>query len=497
MKYISKRVSRGKMTAFGVGISTILAASSVPGCLQRMPEEGLVKGSPWLLGTTLIPLKDFGYEQQEFFIKGKAHAYTSAGPLTEDGKWTVEPAEEADFKTRIVVYRPKDPAKFNGTVLIEWFNVSGGTEASSEWIMAHTELMRSGYAWVGVSAQQGGIDGTGLSVLPISLPLKTINPFRYKTLHHPGDKFAYDIFHQAAKAVLQPQRFRPLGELPIERAIASGESQSADFLMTYVNAIVPREKLFDGFFIHSRLHGAASLLPELAPPEEILALRTPVQVRNDLDVPVLMLQTETDLTVLETHSDRQPDTDMFRLWEVAGTAHADHYVGSLGLRDEGNNPAVAKVTENRYAIPLLVKCGKPINAGPQHFVVKAAIAALDTWMRTGVAPAPADRLIYDEATESLKRDHLGIAVGGIRTPFVDVPVATLSGEGQPGDDLFCSLYGTTRLFDSATLKSLYPDQQTYASAVVASTDDAVKKGYLLPPDGELIKAWARQSRMGQ
>ena len=485
----------GIIAAVCSGVIVVATAALCSGCLQKIPEEGLVEGAPWLLGTTLFQLKDFGYEQSEYFIKGKAHSYASAEPLTSDGRWNVEPVDEADFKTRIVVYRPTDPARFNGTVLIEWLNVSGGTEASSEWIMGHTELIRSGYAWIGVSAQKAGIDGAGVTVLPVSLALKKINPLRYRTLVHPGDKYSYDIFRLAAKAVLQPQNFKPLGDLEIERAIAAGESQSADYMLTYVNAIAPRENLFDAYMIHSRLHGSAPLVPEAESVTLDLASRASVQVRGDLDVPVLMLQTETDMTVLGAYPDRQPDTDLFRLWEVAGTAHADRYVGSLGLTDRGDNPKVANVVETRYAIPLLAKCDKPVNSGPQHFAVNAAISALDGWLRTGVAPTPADRFVFDD-TAALIRDWVGNALGGIRSPYVDAPIAALSGEGQTGS-LFCSLYGTTKLFDSATLASLYPDHETYVKAVRGSVDAAVEKGFLMEPYGQLIKTWAKNSNIGK
>lgn len=472
-----------------------LIAILFSGCKQDVPEEGYVPGIPWLLGSTLIKLKPYGYEKAEYFIKGTAQSYASPNPLTSDGKWDVVPTDAADFKTRIVVYRPIDPAKFNGTVIIEWLNVSGGTEASSEWIMAHTELLRSGYAWIGVSAQKAGIDGSGVTILPISLSLKKINPGRYSTLLHPGDKFSYDIFNQVAKAIVQPNNFNPLGDLKLERAIASGESQSADYLLTYVNAIAPRERLFDAYLIHSRIHGSAPLEP--APDQTDLGFesRDSVLVRDDLDVPVLMLQTESDLTVLGSMPDRQPDTDLFRTWEVAGTAHADRYVANLGLTDRGTNPAVAAVVENRYAIPALVKCGAPVNSGPQHFVVKAAIAALDGWLRTGVPPTPADPYRVDETTGTLLRDHLGNVLGGVRTPYVDAPIATLSGEGQSGD-VFCSIYGTTKLFDHQTLATLYPDHESYVMAVETSINDAVQKGFLLAPDGQLILDWARASDIG-
>ena len=78
------------------------------------------------------------------------------------------------------------------------------------------------------------------------------------------------------------------------------------------------------------------------------------------------------------------------------------------------------------------------------------------------------------------------------TPFVDVPIAALSGEGQT-ESLFCSLYGTTSLFDDETLAGLYSDHETYVTAVKASVDSAVQEGFLLQPDGELIKAAAQSS----
>lgn len=471
-------------------------AMSLAACLPPMPLEGPVEGTPMLVGTTLFKLEDVGYRQSEYFIQGKARSFTNTTPLSSDGKWSVEVDDEADFRTRIVVYQPIDDARFNGTVIIEWLNVSGGLEASSEWIMGHTELIRSGYAWVGVSAQKAGIDGNGINLTGISAPLKKINPLRYGNLLHPGDKYAYDIFTQAAKAVVQPTWFKPLGELAVERAIAAGESQSADFMLTYVNAIAPLENLFDAYLIHSRVHGSASLSPETAGGIEDFASRPPVLVRDDLDVPVMMVQTETDLFVLGSYADRQPDGTNFRLWEIAGTAHADRYVSHYGLVDRGGNPKVAAVGEVNYAVPLLIDCGTPINTGPQHFVVKAAIAALDNWLRHGIAPASAERLAVDAATSTFVKDDVGNVVGGVRTPYVDVPIATLSGEGQTGN-LFCSLYGTTDLFDAAQLAALYPDHATYVAAVTASVDNAVAQGFLLAPDGELIKAAAQSSNIGK
>src|SRR5215468_8002461 len=77
----------------------------------------------------MVDLSKVGYEQQEYFISGRASAYTSTGPLGDDGMWSVAPGATAEYKTRILVYRPTKPKKFSGTVLVEWLNVGGGVGA--------------------------------------------------------------------------------------------------------------------------------------------------------------------------------------------------------------------------------------------------------------------------------------------------------------------------------------------------------------------------------
>ena len=83
--------------------------------------------------------------------------------MTSDGLWTVAPgtdppSDPAPYKTRDVVYRPIDPKKFNGTVIVEWLNVSGQVDANPDWTKTHNELIRDGFAWVGVSAQAVGLN---------------------------------------------------------------------------------------------------------------------------------------------------------------------------------------------------------------------------------------------------------------------------------------------------------------------------------------------------
>ncbi len=454
--------------------------------------EGPVAGTPWLQSTR-FDLAAVGYRQSEFFLTGTASGFVSDVPLGVDGRWVARPEGSAPYRTRVVVRRPIDPARFNGTVLVEWFNVSGGLDAAPDWTLIHTEFTREGYAWVGVSAQFVGVEG-GVTAIPGvgGLHLKGYNPARYGSLSHPGDSFSYDIFSQAAQAVRRPRGVDLLDGLRPSRMLAIGESQSAFRLVTYVNAVQPLQRLFDGFLIHSRGGTGASLSQA---PQPVITSPPGTRVRDDQSEPVLTFETETDLITLGFLAARQPDSDRFRLWEVAGTAHADTYQLQIGPDDLGDSPDVANIVISAEPIPGIISCGTPINSGPQHFVLDAAIAALDRWVRGEGAPAPAPLLELAGTPPAYVTDEHGNVRGGIRTPWVDAPLATLSGLGQTGAG-FCGIFGTSVPFDEAMLAELYASHSDYVTAVEVSTRAAEAAGFLRPADADLIEDAAAQSTIG-
>ena len=452
--------------------------------------QGYVPGTPFYAGVSFDEA-EVGYRETEYFISGTAMSYMATDALRSDGQWSVAGADAADYVSRIVVLRPMDDAAFNGTVVVEWFNVSGGVDAAPDLTQMHTELMREGYAWVGVSAQSAGIEGGGA----FDLPLKLIDAQRYARLNHPGDSFSYDIFSQAAQAVRNPLGMDPLDGLSVERMIAVGQSQSAFRLVSYVNAVHPTIDLFDGFVIHARGRGSSALSqlpqPEVATPDTVF-------IREDLAEPVLVLQSETDLFILGSVTERQPDSQYIRLWEVAGAAHSDVYTTVKGPIDKGDDPTVADVVSNSDARPPFISCPLPVNDGPAHWVSKAAVAAVDKWIRSGEAAASAPLLALNSQGTAFLYDSLGNVRGGVRTPYVDAPVAVLSGDGQPpANAAFCGLFGTTELFDDVLLASLYPDKQAYIDAIDKATDESVAAGFLLPKDAQLIKARARTSDIAE
>lgn len=481
-------------TTVGGGTTTTTSASRFdPDAVGAATVEGPVTGGAGepVLAQGAPDLDALGYTEEEFFVSGTASSYTSAEPLTSDGAWTVEPDETADYTTRMLVRRPADGADFNGTVYVEWLNVTGGLDANPLWVQTQVELLRDGAAWIGVSAQTAGISGEG--GLGSALRLQNADPVRYAPLHHPGDSFSYDLFSQVGAAV-RTQAATVLGGLEPERVLAMGESQSAFRLTTYVDAIAPTVDVYDGYLVVSRDAGAADLAQA---PQTVVAAPDPTLVRDDLDVPVLTFTTETDLAGgLGYVEARQPDTDRFRGWEVAGTAHYDAYGLVIGASDDGSGTTDVTLFDAMSDPPSaiygnIISCDRPFNAGPMTYVLRSAAAALDDWARTGEPPPEMPRLEVD-GSNAQQVDEDGIAVGGIRTPQVDVPVATLSGSGQPPNG-FCGLFGTTVPFDAATLSARYPSHAEFVDQWGAAVDSAVASGAVLEADADNLKAAAEQS----
>ena len=463
---------------FGLAITSACDASSSGADLTEEISGG---NGPFVAGSGALGA---GYEVHEFFAEGTAAAYgPSEGGLTNDGLWTLERTSTAAYRTRIIVRRPSDPAAASGTVVVEWLNVSGGVDADAEYATLAEELVRRGHIWVGVSAQRIGVEGGAVLVSTGGLDdlagkgLKVIDPVRYGSLVHPGDGYAFDMFTQIARTLREGGAV--LGGVTPDVVIAAGESQSAMALTTYYNGFQENAGVFDGFFVHSR---AAFTLPLVAPGEAadlLSAITKPERprVRGDLAAPVMMLQTEGDTVgLLSSSSVRQDDSATFRLWEVAGTAHADRHL--LG-------PAAD-----------LIMCDDPVNDGPLHLVAKAAFHGLETWIRTGVAPPTAPRLDVDRSDDGpiIVRDADGIALGGIRTPPTDVPVDVLSGE-PTSTSVICMLLGATLPLSDVRIAELYASRAAYETAFAASADATIAAGFVLADDRDVLIAYAKPERV--
>jgi hypothetical protein len=420
------------------------------------------------------------YLIEEFLLQGTARSYRPTGEAGTDGRWEVEPDEEADYVSRMYVARPRDAADFDGTVLVNWQNVTAGHDIG----VPPPEAYR-GSVWVGVSAQHVGVHGQGDQgdgrAATAGLPAE--DPARYGTLQHPGDAFSYDIFTQAARAVAPGRAVDgvdPLAGLEPTTMLAAGASQSAMRLASYINITHPREQLFDAYLLTVHF-GVAPRPPNeftfgaIARDDGALGPMS-ARVRDDIDAPVLILNSEGE--TMGMYPVRQPDTDTFRYWEIAGTAHATG--GGLDvLMERGGADMFASLSDFH---PNTVRW---------DYVADAALRHLVAWVRDGVAPPRYPVIeIEDGDTPVIRRSaDDDNAIGGMRVPELAAPTARHRG-GNEGNRML-GLLGESLPYTDEELRARYRDRAAYLAAWDAGIDDLLETGLDIEPDVEVLRARGR------
>jgi hypothetical protein len=432
---------------------------TVMGPVASSPIGDLDRNYPYMASN--VGLEALGYVEEEFFIEGEARSYTT--PELSTG---TELEGTTPYRTRIVVRRPRFTQQFNGVVAVEWYNVTGQADVEYDWFNAYEYLLRSGWAWVGVSAQKVGVDA-----------LREWSPERYGSLDvsnggtvDPQDALSYDIFSQVVQALRQPAGVAPLGDLEPRLVIAIGHSQSGRYLSVYHNSIHPLHGLVDGFAVRG----------------------TSTPLRKDLDVKVFRLMAEGD--VRSRDQSEEPDTDNFRRWEAPGTSH-------VAMKDQ---MAMALLRERDRRTSGAAPPGPPIpltsstpgtcelnrySRVPFQHIMNAAYDHLVHWIEDGTPPPRGPRLEW--ATDSTKaRDAYGNALGGIRIPEHEVATAVNTGD-NPGPG-FCRLMGSYEAFAPDVLRSLYPTPEAYVARIEEETARAVSEGFILPEDAQASVEDARR-----
>ncbi|HUZ28575.1 MAG TPA: alpha/beta hydrolase domain-containing protein [Solirubrobacteraceae bacterium] len=402
-------------------------ASSVPNPAVQGPIGGGLRGYAW--NHSLFPLSGpgFSYTENEYFYGGAATDLSTGA--------------QAPYESRMLVRLPSNPDRFNGTVVVEWLNVTGQSDLETTWPVEAQYLMQHGYGYVGVSAQLAGV-----CCGPTTL--KGWDPVRYAPLVHPSDRFSYDIFSQAIQALRDPRDNRaviggaigvdPMQGMKVQHIVANGASQSASQLTSFVNGGYNRGGI-DAYVI---TRGGGPY--------------------NDFSTPIFQLNEETVGQV------NQPDNPHYRLWEEAGTAHAPYVWWSYVWQEDRRD-----VTGPAAPDPLNTACS--VNRGSVDYSARALSDWVERYLDTGQMPPSMPRLERD-SSGNVVRDANGLAEAGVRQPFVQVPVAYNAGSG-------CPLWGTYRPWTPAKIQSLYATHDAYVSAVQQAAEYDVGQGWLRPEDG--------------
>jgi len=483
-----------------VSLVLALAATSAAGdpmgpALVTLPDDEL--GAPFWASIRLVEELEEPYVEEELFLEGTATVYNYASlPPVRGEIVPIASQTELPYKTRFVVRRPADPADFNGTVVIEWMNSTSGFDVATVWDTSAGYFAREGIVYVGWTNSTQVLPFLYDGCRPVSFLPATCGT-RYASLLLSDNGQAYEIGSQLATLLRNPET-SPLSEgYTVERIFHSGQSQQGGSIVTYASAFhLPGVN--DGYFVQTAgvaraINGGVACTAAGALPFPDC---TPVLegeqrlVRTDLPVPVYRAQTETDVALLGvlTGDTRQEDTDTFRYYELAGSAHTPvHEVELFGI-----------------AIPLSSFCAEQLNSmadGPvfSAYLVNAMWENLERQVADGVPPPRGEPI--KSVGDVIARDAFGNALGGVRLPELDVPVATYGPSASVSPDLspiipanlanlFCRLTGTTIPFDPALLELLYPTRADFVEPYVAATEALVETRFLLPEDAAKLVARA-------
>lgn len=491
------------LAVVALAAATLVAtpATASPSATDTEAPIALIPGDAIFTGA-LEDLSRTGYRESEYVVTlTDPSVYAYVGDTTEV---TVEPAPESpqgEYRSRMIVRIPQDAEDFNGRVLVEMMNTTATVDLDIAWQQASEYLMREGWAYIGVTVQQTGLNSlnsfrrqpdryTGLG-LNLQVP-EAVAVGGQAGVRDPS--LAWDLVGQIGRMIADGQSGSPLTGYEVTSTYLTGQSQMAGYAVTYVNAVHPVHQVYDGFLVAYRGTRATNLQFEAPVDGQVPSTSASEAQRtvNGGGTPVIVLQTESDPIGSPGGTDSalwRPDADTpndrYRLWEVAGAAHNDEHGARQALGVLGRD----------FGLPFSPACDwtapTGVNRFPMRFAWNAALDSLGAWVEDDIAPATAPRIRRD-GTDIVRNDR-GNARGGLRLPPIEVQVARYGPASTGG--LFCNLTGFQRPFSMRILNARYPSVEGYVERVRAAALADVADGFLLALDAEwLIREAAKGPR---
>jgi hypothetical protein len=466
-------------------------------------------------------MKNYDYVEEEYFLSGYANIY---GPVLSNAQSeptsvvldvmklqplsaVVQPA--MPYATRVLMVRPRDNTKFSGRVHAYTFHNLGAQVA------VERNLLRKGDAVLGLE----GCSGTRFG--PLEMPsggiaqLQKANLDRYRDLRFsdasplawpdlkPGrlaEAFKHLDFGSVTPAsnVFVQELYRSYAQAPdvisqlaqalkggnpsfpfqgrVKRLFSYGASGGSTIVQRYIDVhhdagmMADGRPPFDGYLV------AVGMLPETRPKGAVL----------------VFLESENEaITGIRTGRQEPPDTDdpPFRFYQVPGAGH----VMSAPLPEVAAAQAGIEMRQVAKVVPAgiagLSDTGEPPPGVLRYDKVNQPIVwgiwnNMYQWIEQGVPMPKAPRIKRDpKATDGIARDANGNALGGLRTPWVDVPDATYLSKISQMDPLRAGM----RPFSEEKMRSLYGSRKHYLELVNKKVDQLVRDRWVMPEDAELMK----------
>jgi hypothetical protein len=504
---------------------SVQAAASIPSVKGPIP----VTANSYPFGAafrTNAPqdLSKVGYVEEEYLVSGFANVYDF-----DANSNVVVKTPHAPYTTRILVRRPTSPQKFSGTVIVELLNPTAMYDLDFQWQFANEYFIEHGDAWVGITSK------------PVTAQaLKTFDPKRYAAVSWanplPPDKtcpkpvsmlpdstpatengLIWDIASQVGALLKSEGQQNPLKGFSVKMAFLTGYSQTGGYVVTYVNFIRPLpgalgsngKPVYDGYLIGD----GDGLLTPLSQCSAPIKQGDPRFVITPRPEPVISVASQvmwlgmgimtTFIPVLWTDTaayrpDSDSPKDRYRRYEIAGASHMNMKAASLFPKPEDMIKAGITGGPNCTEFATYGMTDFPL-----EYFLRGAFANLDAWVRSNIAPPKGKRIKVGPVpkgakptwppTVLVKVDKYGNAVGGVRSPYLDVPTGTYYTHSTPANPeapdsiLFCSLVGHKVPFKKDLLMKLYPTHEKYVKKVTKKADKLVKARLITASDGQRIK----------
>lgn len=425
-------------------------------------------------GVYVFDVSRQGYVAQEAFMAGRADVSqsvdmadapdtnardTTADLARRDFRRTVLQAAQP-YVTRLILYRPADPARFTGNVIIESMHPEQGG-VGTVWGPMNAVFLRRGDAYVLVQH-------------PVTIGgLRRFLPERYGRL---GSVHPTQIWGMLRDAALAAKKGLLFPGLEPRRAYLTGYSWTGVATATFANFHHDKARLPDGRPLF----------------DGYMPMANATYVRP-IDVPVMRMNTQSDFDSFGGLGNRSADSDdpagRHRLYEVAG---ASHVRAAFPLPGSADPPRFSGKPQSPGGLPSFdtkacfaaFPASSRMNDMPFVLAAAAMVSNLSAWVDDGTPPPRASRIETTPDGETVK-DADGNARGGLRLPEMEVPAAVY-GIGRGG----CVLFGYTLDFGRDHMSKLYADKAAYLERFRAAADALVARRLLLAQDVPLLFARA-------
>ncbi|MGI9309485.1 MAG: alpha/beta hydrolase domain-containing protein [Gammaproteobacteria bacterium] len=452
------------------------------------PLSAAERSTPFL--AHLGDLGEFDYVEEEYEMSGTGNIYDYVDNEAQSPELAISESD-IPYVTRMLVRRPADPGAFNGTVYVEILNSTAHWDDDPIWRMSYPSFVNAGSAYVGITS-----DPLTVNFLRNRWGLPEFadrNRDRYQNLDMERLGQVWDILSQGAALLKDDENpENPMMGFGVERIIQTGYSQSAGFQKTYANSMHSRDleqygfALYDGYFLGAGGFSAKKINPPpLGEGDDFLGFGD-MRRLVDVQAPVIRFQTETEmLAFFLANTGRQLETGepggpKIRTYEMAGGVHVDLQLETTGLlireRDMGFSPEPTD-------------CPLPVIPISVSYIQSALLRATEVWIRDGFKAPPSVLIelgLDEKMNDVVIVDENGNAVGGIRSPQIEVPLGQyIAHPYAVGPE--CYLNGAFVEFDNEKFRQLYPTDTHYFLEVSRTISRAVADGFVLPEDAEELR----------